>query len=304
MLKTPLLLAARAFALAALLLAPAWGAKPLLPGCDPEMDDAHLDAAVTKAQWLAQTCLIDGKLNPALGRRMLSPKTGPTYHCDYTLKNYGRTRKDGAKPKISVNPDKTRPEENTSDVEMRPIDLTVFHELLHAADDGTLRGPLFGHNEGAGWPDGIYGCEYVCPGFIDPKSYAPAYLRSYEAMVRSIPCPNGSAVCPDLEKYAWLCANGPPKLTKREELGQAYLENAICITHNLGSIDAATKIEVAKRLLKARADSAAGTTADGVRVLELIGFMRAMAWAENSGSITDRAWLSTFFAKYSCPGLP
>jgi hypothetical protein len=301
----------RLCALLVALAVPVLSAGPTLPGCN-DYDDLHLTEAITKARELTASCLIAGGLNSAQGRRILSSgPTGPSYHCAYKLGDQARTSGDRKDVSVDLDYGKTRPPELTSVRELRSIDMTVFHEMLHVADPGNAREVTsYTHNHALGFPDAINGCEYACGGFIESDAPAGAYLLVFEGLVRPVPedaayaCPKDSPDdCHALKKYAWLCRNGVPSLSEDESSALRLYEIALCLKDSPGV--ASEKSPLGDSLRRARSDAeAAGGNGDQRRARLLINTLRAVLDARDHGSLMDRFYLIHFLKEQGCPELP
>lgn len=276
-------------------------------------DALHLREGVTKARELASSCLVNAGLNPRAGKRILAADKA-VFRCDYDIKNQAQTtRRDSLSPDVAVDVSLARPDAETCRALPRPLDLTLFHELLHVADpDDDAVFSSASHNRGLGFPDGIYGCEYACAGEIDPGSYGRAYMLLFEGLVRPLPedggyvCPTGAgADCATLKKYAWLCRNGAPSLSREERRGLRVLEIALCMRQSfLDLLVPKTDHPLAKETFLALVDAQKAKDDRELERARLIAnFSRVVAHAMDA-DWRERLWFAQFLSRNDCPALP
>jgi hypothetical protein len=199
-------------------------------GCTSETGPI-LQEAIMKAGGLAEQCLTRDNLNPSLAKRLqaLANKKITTFHCNYDLnpKFAGLTWDGEHGPEIQIDHGEAAPG-RTNYSAIQEIDLTVFHELLHAIDTDTkmVGSDLRLHNLGQGIPDAVYGCETACRGYIPPNHGIMGMLNAYEIMtdsqipeLKSWACKPGTPAddCAVVRKFAWLCRNAAPiKVDKKK----------------------------------------------------------------------------------------
>jgi hypothetical protein len=213
--------------------------------CTSETAD-QLKEAIIKAGALADQCLRRDKLDPWLGKRLesLRRKNVTTFHCNYNLSTdaAGMTGFNAAGPHVEID-ENFSPSDKLSLADIRQIDMTVFHELLHAVDedDALIGHDADLHNTAFGMPDVVYGCELACAGFIPPDRGAKAALSAYELLTETkIPelrrwrCRPGTSLedCSFVRKYASICQNGEPFSVDKKKL--ARFKETTCVLHKLG----------------------------------------------------------------------
>jgi hypothetical protein len=292
-------------------------------------DEAHLQEAITKARQLAYTCLIGdervkGGLNPELGRRLVDSDGahGVSFHCNYLLKNAQASTNSRGSPNIGVKIDEgLRPDQDQSVQEIRSIDITVFHELIHAVDPDDKRlFSLWAHNRVSPFPDGVYGCEFACGGSMDAYTYVRSKVLVFEALVRPLPelsgysCPpeaSGSD-CSTLKKFAWLCSrNSMPELSGDEEEGFRMFEDAACIkTNGQELIDAKADHPLGEATYKAALGALKWGEANQLNrgdaafeAKQMAAFSDVVVQAMHANML-EKLWFVAFLKKHGCPELP
>ncbi|GEM_PF-3830778 len=199
---------------------PSLYAEPQIQNCSLQ-EEKRLAETIVTAKGLAQQCLIDDHLNPALGQKLLdlTETDKVTLHCaDSSGLSYGASTKlsDGGDGSANVALITWPPPETLWpgwDIDY----FKLFHELIHVTDPSNiLIVSQFSHNQGY-VPDVVHGCTVACMGYLTmDTSYFLQRLRSYELVLgreiprlRDWPCDGQDPdTCMVIQKFAWVCRQG------------------------------------------------------------------------------------------------
>lgn len=210
-------------------------AEPRIATACSTREAAELREALVDVGRIAQSCLVDQRLNFGLAGRLRGAldRGEVTFQCrDAGGGVLGSTSVRDAGADVSV---VTWPPRELADFFPGEHVFTVFHELIHAVDPGEerlLSSAL--HNLGF-FPDGVYGCHLACLGSI-PTEKARQRVLVYEAVAEADipekqgwPCRGAVDECRLVRKFAWLCENNGPFVNERVYQRIGLLEETYCV---------------------------------------------------------------------------